>query len=106
MVDPRISLDAEAVAVAAKRVGSHADDVRLSHSCARTRLDDALYGCVGRSGDELSALSARWAAVEARHGERLDSLSTLVRAAGVKLTDEDRRNATRVARVADEAANL
>jgi hypothetical protein len=106
MAKPEIALDLDAVAVAAKRIGTHADDVRQSYSSARTRLDDALYGCVGRSGDELSALSTRWAAVEARHGERLDSLSNLVRAAGAKLTDEDRRNAARVARVGDEARHF
>ena len=36
----RIALDADAVAVAAKRVGSHADDIRANHLATRGSLND------------------------------------------------------------------
>src|SRR6266403_825363 len=55
--DRRIGLDSDAVAAASKRVGSHGDDVRASHSATKAALDDGLYGCVGNSGEELSRLS-------------------------------------------------
>ena len=98
----RIALDADAVAVAAKRVGSHADDVRANHAATHGSLNDALYGCVGSSGDELANLSQRWAAVGTRHGERLDALGRHVGDAGTRLTVIDDANAERIARVGDE----
>jgi hypothetical protein len=70
----RIALDVDAVAVAAKRVGSHAEDIRANHVATQGSLNDALYGCVGNSGEDLVGLSQRWAAVGTRHGERLDAL--------------------------------
>jgi hypothetical protein len=57
---------------------------------------------VGRSGEELARLSQRWGTIGARHGERLDALSRLVGDAGVSLTDADRANADRLARVRPE----
>jgi uncharacterized protein YukE len=104
--DRRIGLDSDAVAAASKRVGSHGDDVRASHSATKAALDDGLYGCVGNSGEELSRLSQRWAAVGARHGERIDALSRRVGEAGVNLTNTDYRSADQVARVGDEARDL
>jgi uncharacterized protein YukE len=98
----RIALDADAVAVAAKRVGSHADDIRANHAATHGSLNGALYGCVGNSAEELSRLSQRWAAVGTRHGERLDALGRHVDEAGVRLTDTDDANADRIARVGDE----
>jgi len=68
----RIALDSDALVVTAKRVGSHADDIRANHMATQASLNDALYGCVGSSGEELGRLSQRWAAVGTRHGERLD----------------------------------
>jgi uncharacterized protein YukE len=93
----RIALDANAVAVTAKRVGSHADDIRANHVATQASLDDASYGCVGSSGEELARLSQRWAAVGTRHGERLDALSRHVGEAAVRLTDTDDANAGRLA---------
>ena len=98
----RIALDADSVAVTAKRVASHADDIRANHEATQASLDDALYGCVGSSGEELGRLSQRWAAVGTRHGERLDALSRHVRQAGVRLTDADDANASRLARVGNQ----
>jgi uncharacterized protein YukE len=98
----RIALSTDSVAVAAKRVGSHAEDIRASHAATQAMLDDGLYGCVGSSGEELSRLSQRWSATGVRHGERLDALGRHVGEAGVKLTEADRVNAERVARVADD----
>jgi len=98
----RIALDADAVAVAAKRVGSHAEDIRANHVATQASLDEALYGCVGSSGEELGRLSQRWAAVGTRHGERLDALSHHVGEAGVRLTDTDDANAGRLERVGNE----
>lgn len=95
----RIALDADAVAVTAKRVGSHADDIRANHAATRGSLNDALYGCVGSSGEELGRLSERWAAVGSRHGERLDALSRHVGQAGVRLTNSDDANAAKLARL-------
>jgi len=99
----RIALSTDSVAVAAKRVGSHAEDIRASHAATQARLDDGLYGCVGSSGEELSRLSQRWSATGARHGERLDALGRHVGDAGVKLGDVDRRSAGRIEQVGDEA---
>ena len=98
----RIALDADAVAVTARRVGSHADDVRANHGATHGSLNDALYGCVGSSGEELASLSQRWAAVGTRHGERLDALSRHVGDAGVQLTDDDDTGAERIARLGDQ----
>jgi uncharacterized protein YukE len=98
----RIALDADAVAVAAKRVGSHADDVRANHAATHGSLNDALYGCVGSSGDQLANLSQRWAAVGTRHGERLDALGRHVGDAGTRLSDDDDTGADRIARVGDQ----
>lgn len=98
----RIALDADAVAVTAKRVGSHADDIRANHVATLASLDDALYGCVGSSGEELGRLSQRWAAVGTRHGERLDALSRHVGEAGVRLADTDDANAGRLERVGNK----
>src|SRR5258707_1052987 len=42
----RIALSTDSVAVAAKRVGSHAEDIRASHAATQAMLDDGLYGCV------------------------------------------------------------
>jgi uncharacterized protein YukE len=98
----RIALDADAVAVTAKRVGSHADDIRANHEATQASLDDALYGCVGSSGEELGRLSQRWAAVGTRHGERLDALSRHVGEAGARLTDADDANAGRLERVGNQ----
>ena len=102
--DRTIGLHADAVLAAASRIGEHADELRNTYFTTRAQLDDALYGCVGRSLEELSALSDRWAAVETRHGERLDALSRHVRAAAVTLTETDHRNAARVARVNDDSS--
>ncbi len=98
----RIALDADSVAVTAKRVASHADDIRANHEATQASLDDALYGCVGSSGEELGRLSQRWAAVGTRHGERLDALSRDVGEAGVRLTDADDANASRLERVGNQ----
>jgi len=98
----RIALDADSVAVTAKRVASHADDIRANHQATRASLDDALYGCVGSSGEELCRLSQRWAAVGTRHGQRLDALSRHVGDAGVRLTDADDANASRLERVGNQ----
>jgi hypothetical protein len=98
----RIALDADVVAVTAKRVGSHADGVRANPAATHGWLNDALYGCVGSSGDELASLSQRWAAVGVRHGERLDALSRHVGDAGVQLTDDDDTGAERIARVGNQ----
>jgi hypothetical protein len=104
--DGRIALDSDAVAAASKKVGSHGDDVRASHSATKAALDDSLYGCVGNSGEELSRLSQRWRTIGARHGARIDALSRHVGEAGVNLTNTDHHNADRVARVGDEARDL
>jgi uncharacterized protein YukE len=98
----RIALDADAVAVTAKRVGSHADDIRANHVATQASLDDALYGCVGSSGEELGRLSQRWAAAGTRHGERLDALSRHVGEAGKRLTDTDDANAGRLERIGNQ----
>lgn len=98
----RIALDADSVAVTAKRVASHADDIRANHEATQASLDDALYGCVGSSGEELGRLGQRWAAVGTRHGERLDALSRHVGEAGVRLTDADDSNASRLERVGNQ----
>jgi uncharacterized protein YukE len=98
----RIALDADALAVTAKHVGSHADDIRANHEATQASLDDALYGCVGSSGEELGRLSQRWAAVGTRHGERLDALSRHVGEAGARLTDADDANAGRLERVGNQ----
>lgn len=98
----RIALDADSVALTAKRVASHADDIRANHEATQASLDDALYGCVGSSGAELSRLSQRWAAVGTRHGERLDALSRHVGEAGLRLTDADDANAGRLERVGNQ----
>lgn len=98
----RIALSPDSVAVAAKRVGSHAEDIRASHAATQAMLDDGLYGCVGSSGEELSRLSQRWSATGVRHGERLDALGRHVGEAGTKLTEEDRRGARRIDAVGDD----
>lgn len=83
----RISVDSDQVALAAKKVGSHAEDVRVKHEAAHGSLNNALHGC------ELSNLSQRWATTGARHGDRIDALSRHVGETGKKLTDEDAANA-------------
>ncbi len=98
----RIALDADSVAVTARRVASHADDIRANHEATQASLDDALYGCVGSSGEELGRLSQRWAVVGTRHGERLDALSRHVGEAGVRLTDADDANTSRLERVGNQ----
>jgi uncharacterized protein YukE len=98
----RIALDSDALVVTAKRVGSHADDIRANHMATQASLNDALYGCVGSSGEELGRLSQRWAAVGTRHGERLDALSRHVGQAGVRLTDTDDANAAKLARLGNQ----
>jgi hypothetical protein len=98
----RIALDADAVAVTAKRVGSHADDVRANHVATHGWLNDALYGCVGSSGEELASLSQRWAAVGTRHGDRLDALSRHVGDAEVQLSDSDDKGSERIARLGNQ----
>ena len=98
----RIALDSDAVAVTARRVASHADDIRANHEATQASLDDALYGCVGRSGEELARLSQRWAAVGTRHGGRLDALSRHVGDSGVRLTDTDDADAGRLARLGNQ----
>jgi uncharacterized protein YukE len=96
-----VGLDSDAVTLTARQVGCHADDVRATHTSTQAALDAGLYGCVGRSGDELAALSQRWVAIGQRHSERLDELSRDVRATGVVLTEADHANAGRVDRVND-----
>jgi uncharacterized protein YukE len=82
-------------------VGCHADDVRATHTSTQAALEAGLYGCVGRSGDELAALSQRWVAIGQRHSERLDELSRDVSATGATFTETDHANAERVDRVND-----
>lgn len=94
---PLIGLDSDAVAVTARQVGCHADDVRAAHASTQAALDAGLYGCVGRSGRELTALSQRWVTVGQRHSERFDELSRHVSTAGLTLTETDQVNADRVA---------
>jgi uncharacterized protein YukE len=89
------------VAVAAKRVGSHAEDIRVLHSSTQAALEGGLYGCVGSSAEELARLNQRWSEVGTRHGERLGALSRHVSDTAVRLSDSDEANARRVARVGD-----
>jgi uncharacterized protein YukE len=98
----RIALDADAVALTAKRLGSHADDTRTNHLSTHGSLSTALYGCVGSSGEELANLSQRWATVGTRHSERLDGLSRHVGEAGARLVDTDDTSADRIGRVAEQ----
>jgi hypothetical protein len=103
---PVVGLDSDAVTLTARQVGCHADDVRATHNSTQAALDAGLYGCVGRSGDELAALSQRWVAIGQRHSERLDELSRHASMAGVELTETDQANADRVDRVNDVSTSL
>ena len=94
--DQNIGLDPEAVAATAKHIASAADEVQTLHTTTKAALDDSGSGYVGNSAQALSELSNRWAATGQRHTERIDTLGSGIRDAGVALNDTEDENARRI----------
>lgn len=80
-------------------MGSHAEDVRLTHTSTWDCLISSLPGIVGRSADELTALGDHWSRVGQRHSATLDALSRNIGDAGTRMTNRDSEEATRIANV-------
>ncbi|MDA2893393.1 hypothetical protein PDG61_20935 [Mycolicibacterium sp. BiH015] len=95
----RIYQESDEVQRARKLVGSHADDIRLTHTTSHSALTSSLPGIVGRSAQELYALGDRWSKVGTRHSEELDALSRNIGDAGTQMTNRDGEEATRIANV-------
>jgi hypothetical protein len=69
--EERIALDPDAVAITAKRVGSHADDVRANHAATHDSLNDALSRHVGDAGARLSDSDDKGSERIARLGDQM-----------------------------------
>ena len=94
--DPTIGLDEEAVANTSRKITRSAEDVHTLHTTTRAMLDDSGSGHVGRSAQELSELSQRWAQTGRRHTERIDTLGRRIGDAGISLSDTDEQGARRI----------
>ncbi|MDG4667949.1 hypothetical protein [Mycobacterium sp. 236(2023)] len=95
----RIYQETDEVQRARKLVGSHADDVRLSHTTTHATLTGSLSGIVGRSAQELASLGDHWTKVGTRHSDTLDALSQNIGNAGTRLTNRDNEESARIAKV-------
>lgn len=97
----KLSVDVEALHMAASHVDVAADDLRRAHSDANDRIGTAQAGWIGASGAALAAAATHWEHESAQWYAHLAEHASNFRSAGTQYTTTDQEAGAAITKIAD-----